>query len=270
MTKIKIIFIFFIGISCCPALCQQLENTYINYNISNGLAGNTVYCTTQDKEGFMWFGTETGLSRFDGTHYKNFTVKDGLPDNEILKIFCDSKGRVWMAPFKKSICYYYKGFLHTQQNDTLLAKIHLKNNIYGFCEDIEGTVFFNQVKRLSALSPDGSLHNWDSINGNPVKFISKIAPNNNGGIHLIEGVDLYHFQKKFLLIERLCNSQAIYTVNRSGLSGTVAAVTNFVSGNTSILISGNKLTTIQNPVSKLVSYSIINDSLLFMNKNRWN
>jgi ligand-binding sensor domain-containing protein len=50
-----------------------------------------VFCAAQDKEGFMWFGTESGLSRFDGVHFKNFTTEDGLPDNEIIGIFCDSK-----------------------------------------------------------------------------------------------------------------------------------------------------------------------------------
>ncbi len=83
------------------------EYSYTHYDITEGLAGSTVYCITQDKDGFIWVGTETGLSRFDGTHFKNFTTTDGLPDIEILQLFGDSKGRVWMAPFRKSVCYYY-------------------------------------------------------------------------------------------------------------------------------------------------------------------
>ena len=35
----------------------------------------------------MWFATETGVSRFDGVHFKNFTTEDGLPDNEIIGLF---------------------------------------------------------------------------------------------------------------------------------------------------------------------------------------
>ena len=58
-----------------------------------------MYDATQDKEGFMWFATENGLSRFDGKNFKTFTTKDGLPDNEILKLFLDSKGRLWIMPF---------------------------------------------------------------------------------------------------------------------------------------------------------------------------
>ena len=40
------------------------EYSYTHYDISDGLAGSTVYCITQDKDGFIWTGTETGVSRF--------------------------------------------------------------------------------------------------------------------------------------------------------------------------------------------------------------
>ncbi len=32
----------------------------------DGLANNVVRCITQDSKGFIWFGTEVGLSRYDG------------------------------------------------------------------------------------------------------------------------------------------------------------------------------------------------------------
>jgi ligand-binding sensor domain-containing protein len=54
------------------------EYSYTHYDITEGLAGSIVYCITQDKDGFIWVGTETGVSRFDGTHFINFTTTDGL------------------------------------------------------------------------------------------------------------------------------------------------------------------------------------------------
>src|SRR5882757_8887778 len=95
------------------------EYSYTHYDVKDGLAGSNAYCITQDKEGFIWVGTDAGVSRFDGTHFKNFTLEDGLPDIEVLQIFADSRGRVWMAPFSKSICYFYQGRIHNQDNDTL-------------------------------------------------------------------------------------------------------------------------------------------------------
>src|SRR6266540_1647980 len=92
-----------------PLFTFSQDFAYTRYDSKDGLAGSTVYCITQDKDGFLWFGTETGLSRFDGTHFKNFTREDGLTENEIIQLFADSKGRVWISPFNKSVCYYYKG-----------------------------------------------------------------------------------------------------------------------------------------------------------------
>src|SRR6185437_8538531 len=82
---------------CISYSSYAQEYSYTHYDIADGLAGSVVYCITQDKDGFIWTGTETGVSRFDGTHFKTFTVADGLPDIEVLEMFGDSKGRVWMA-----------------------------------------------------------------------------------------------------------------------------------------------------------------------------
>ncbi len=76
----------FVGI---PVSAQ--EYSYARYDVKDGLVGSVVYHGLEDKDGFLWFATETGVSRFDGTHFKNFTTQDGLPDNEILRLFVDSK-----------------------------------------------------------------------------------------------------------------------------------------------------------------------------------
>src|SRR6478672_7459376 len=95
------------------------EYSYAHYDVKEGLASSVVYSAVQDKQGFMWFGTDAGLSRFDGTSFKNFTVDDGLPDNEILKLFVDSKNRIWIVPFRNELCFYQYGIIHTAKNDPL-------------------------------------------------------------------------------------------------------------------------------------------------------
>lgn len=42
--------------------------------IENGLTDNMVSCIYKDKDGFMWFGTNNGLSRYDGSGFRNFTI----------------------------------------------------------------------------------------------------------------------------------------------------------------------------------------------------
>jgi ligand-binding sensor domain-containing protein len=89
-----------------PFSLQAQEYSYTHYDIADGLAGSTVYCIAQDEDGFIWVSTETGVSRFDGTHFRNFSIADGLPDIEVLQMFGDREGRLWMAPFRKSVCYW--------------------------------------------------------------------------------------------------------------------------------------------------------------------
>jgi ligand-binding sensor domain-containing protein len=156
------------------------EYSYLHYGITDGLAGATVYCITQDKDGFIWTGTETGVSRFDGAHFKNFTTKDGLPDLEILQIYADSKGRIWMAPFRKSVCYYYQGKIHNQQNDPLLSRIHIKGNIESFTEDAEGNILLKQRDILHLLAPNGALTEIDSLDHEPVNRCLLISPSASG------------------------------------------------------------------------------------------
>lgn len=82
----------FIGIS---AYAQQFN--FVNYSIEDGLPQSQVTDILQDRFGYLWIGTETGLSRFDGIQFVNFSTDDGLPDNEIDKIYLDENGKVWIA-----------------------------------------------------------------------------------------------------------------------------------------------------------------------------
>jgi len=164
-----------------PFLSTSQELSYTHYDTKDGLAGSTVYCATLDKDGFLWFGTETGLSRFDGTHFKNFTTRDGLPDNEIIKLFTDSKGRVWMAPFQNKICYYYHGKIYTQENDSVLAKIKLNVNVLHFTENKEGDILINEFdgKTIHLIKKNGIVTSFQTIKGIPFVKITAIAPTFN-------------------------------------------------------------------------------------------
>ncbi len=134
---------------------QDINYTFRNYTLKDGLAGNNVYCATQDKEGFIWFGTETGLSRFDGSHFKNYTVADGLPDNEIINIFTDSRGRIWLVPFKKSLSYIYKRKIYNSANDSILQNIKILGNCYNITEDNDHRIVIHDTKAIHIVDIKG-------------------------------------------------------------------------------------------------------------------
>ena len=187
-----------------PCGMQGQEYSYTRYDIQDGLAGSIVHCMLQDRQGFLWFGTETGVSRFDGTHFKNFTTADGLPDNQVLEMFEDSKGRIWMSPFNKSICYYYKGKIYHQQNDPLLQKIKLSGYVADIAEDKKGNIMLMQTKRAHVLMTSGKIlvinatsvsTFWDPLVGTGLSKEGNFLLVEGGRVFELKGKDL-HFRER--------------------------------------------------------------------------
>lgn len=127
-----------LAILVCCAKTQNLS--YLHYTTAEGLAGNTVYDVVQDKDGFIFFATENGLTRYDGKEFITYTIADGLSDNEVLKLFADSKGRVWITCFNKKICYYYEGKIYNTSNAPHLATIN--KLIIRYIETNDGSIVF--------------------------------------------------------------------------------------------------------------------------------
>lgn len=63
-----------------------------------GFIGHSkVYSVLQDRGGLIWFGTETGVSRFNGSEFQDFSSADGLSGGGVMSIFEDSIGRIWFG-----------------------------------------------------------------------------------------------------------------------------------------------------------------------------
>src|SRR5579859_2839791 len=81
------------------ALADGQELSYHRFTVKDGLPGSIVYHCLQDAKGFIWFATDQGVSRFDGRNFRNYTREDGLPDNDILKLYLDRFDNVWFLSF---------------------------------------------------------------------------------------------------------------------------------------------------------------------------
>jgi ligand-binding sensor domain-containing protein len=63
---------------CAPTVSAQ-QLPFRHYGVADGLAHNQVGAIYQDAQGYLWFGTAEGLSRFDGYRFTNYGLRDGLP-----------------------------------------------------------------------------------------------------------------------------------------------------------------------------------------------
>lgn len=182
---------------------RSQDYSYSHYTPRDGLSSKVVYCMVQDNEGFLWFGTETGVSRFDGTQFKTFTTADGLPDNAILRMYADTKGRVWMMPFKNTICYYYKGKFHTQENDTLLQKISLSDFVMGCVETPSQDILIIDKKKIFSITGDNRVVNFKCPR-TPDCYLTKLSRETNDEFLLIDEAQVYS-TKDFINYKYLYN-----------------------------------------------------------------
>lgn len=72
-----------------------------NFQVEDGLSNNTVFCSAQDQNGFMWFGTKDGLNRFDGYSFKVFRNDpddlQSLGDNFIRSLLIDEGNTLYIG-----------------------------------------------------------------------------------------------------------------------------------------------------------------------------
>jgi len=56
------------------------------YTVDDGLAGDEVNTILQDSRGYLWIGTDTGLSRFDGNRFVSYDPRQGLPSPHVTSL----------------------------------------------------------------------------------------------------------------------------------------------------------------------------------------
>ncbi len=80
---------------------QKDHLKFEHISLAQGLSQNTVYCILQDSKGFMWFGTQDGLNKFDGYDFKVYKHDprdpNSLSNNVVRTIYEDRAGRLWIG-----------------------------------------------------------------------------------------------------------------------------------------------------------------------------
>ncbi len=124
--------------------------SYYHYTSSDGLASSTVYSIIQDQNGFIWFATQNGLSKFDGKHFKTFRTEDGLNSNSITALVEGNNGELFIGTYENGISVFKNG------------------KIENYCPDIDGKTFATSYLFNAPSGEDGqrliTYRAWGSIN----------------------------------------------------------------------------------------------------------
>ncbi|MEM7036081.1 MAG: histidine kinase [Bacteroidota bacterium] len=135
----------------CPMILGAQQHLGEYFTEAEGLAGNRVYHVQRDRDDYMWFATESGVSRYDGTTFTNFTTENGLPDNDVLATHEDNEGRIWFESFSGIPSFYFEGKIHTPENTPVLRKLKFSGHIEDVFQDKSGMVWFGSWYEVIGL-----------------------------------------------------------------------------------------------------------------------
>jgi signal transduction histidine kinase len=115
--------------------------TVYNYSILEGLPSAEVYDVFQDSKGFLWFATDNGVARYDGSHMEAFHIKNGLSDPVVFGFFEDHKKRIWFRSFSGKLSYYDNGRIYRYAYNDHVARINQFGYIQFVIKDNDELIF---------------------------------------------------------------------------------------------------------------------------------
>lgn len=150
---------------CCLLFLVQIgwaQTKKINFTslaAKDGLVSNAVNYIIKDHYGLMWFATDDGLNKFDGTNFTAYRHNPGdsssLRANEVLVLHEDKNGNLWVGTSGGGLSLYDRkkdAFIHFPVNANT-PELPSNAVIMDICSDTSGKVWIAQYENLFQLDP---------------------------------------------------------------------------------------------------------------------
>ena len=196
----------FYGIMIGSALSGQADAQpplrFEHLSVQQGLSDNSVFCILQDREGFMWIGTHSGLNKYDGYNFTSYNPepnnpKSSLQHNFITDIHEDRKGRLWIETFD--------GGLHEINKKTGKITSYLVDSVkysqWDLCisiyEDRSGIFWIGSHLGLLRFDPETKKFTKYPFAGrNNQHNVHYVTEDHKGRLWLGTKVGIYQFDRK--------------------------------------------------------------------------
>ncbi len=177
--------------------CEQ--NNYLfsqsikfkHLTVADGLSNNYVNTVIQDQNGFLWFGTNDGLNRYDGYNFKIYRNEpddsNSISDNSIQSLFEDKEGYIWIGT-KTGILNKYNPRTEIFNKIKLQSAAKVYNGIESIYEDKLGNLWIGtHLEGLYKINKNNNIiDHWiaDSNKPNSLSnnYILSILEDNWGNI----------------------------------------------------------------------------------------
>lgn len=147
MAKIrKIVFFIFLLLGYLPHLYSQ-DLKFERIFEGTMLSQSTINSICQDNKGFMWFGTNDGLVRYDGYITKVYKYRDteagSISGNLIWCVYEDKNGTIWIGTYAAGMCKYNRAtdkfscYKHEPTDSSTISS----NSILSIYEDKHGVLW---------------------------------------------------------------------------------------------------------------------------------
>ena len=145
-----------------PAQAVPLSTPqFRRYSVADGLPSTSVYAVAQDRDGAIWFGTKSGLARFDGVEFEVFRHAENDPgslfNNGIATLLIDRQGRLWAAGLNAGLNRYVPAtdrFLHWGHDPADPASL-ASDRVWAVAQTADGNLWIGSEGGLDRMRPDG-------------------------------------------------------------------------------------------------------------------
>lgn len=230
---------FLVLLLCLPAaLAADSGDTlaFRQVDSANGLPGDAVYCMAQDRQGYLWLGTFSGLARWDGNSMVTYRPEPGdpesLPSSLVFDIHEDSEGTLWIATDGGGLARYspindsFQRYFHQPDEPESLAS----DRIFSVSDDQAGTIWLGSADAgVLRLNPArGSSRRYGPEDGLAATAVRVMYTDSAGKIWAGTGEGLYRYDRlrdRFTLITGFPGTPAVRAVLEDGDSLLVGTET---------------------------------------------
>lgn len=273
--SIRSLILSFIGILLAGSLYPQTPS-YYHYTSSDGLASSTVYQIIQDRDGFIWFATANGISKFDGNQFTTYRTMDGLNSNSIISIAEGDEGEIYIGNFEKGINILKDGIIKNYISDVNGKSIVISYLMIDPSKKNEQTIFaYGRWGIINIISEKKSTGLTSSIINHSPLQISKLEKLQNGNIMALTTTGLYQLKDSLfskLPVNGLSDTEIYCLANSNdgsyviGTKGSIYKIkNNTVIDKIQVDIAGNNdVVTILCDRNNNIWFSIMNNGFYFI------
>lgn len=202
---------FLLWILLLPFMLSAQPYTVKQLGIEKGLSNNYVVSIAQDKQGFLWFATEEGLNKFDGTRFITYfknedTKRQGITGNELNCLLDDPVDSVlWIGTQRAGLNAYdyandvFTYYRHQEENPESL----ITDDVTGVAPAADGNLwvatYWRGIDYFDKKTAKFTHYNTETVSGMPSDHVWSVVDGGDGKLyigHVHHGFSVLYIKEK--------------------------------------------------------------------------